>query len=83
MIFLDFLKVKNLWKYAPKRTIPKKFFGEACPRTLSKLMATPRVASPPPKKKKNNKIVGPLGKSCIRQWTTTKKFIWESTLADS
>ena len=58
MIFLDFLKVKNLGKYALKRTKlhhSKTYFGEACLQTPpSKRMATPRVVShhpPPPKKK--------------------------------
>ena len=40
----------------------KKNWGEACPRT-------PLANRKPPKK------VGPLGKSCIRPWTTTEKFI--------
>ena len=54
MIFLDFLKVKYLQKYAPKRTKlhhSKIFFGEACPEPPSKRIATPPVKSPPPKKK--------------------------------
>ena len=35
-LWTDFLKVKNLWKYAPKRTKlhhSQKFFGEACSQT--------------------------------------------------
>ena len=44
--------------------------GSMPPNPPSKRLATSRVASPPPKKKK----VGPLGKSCIRPWTTTEKF---------
>ena len=60
MIFLDFLKVKNLWKYAPKRTRLhhwKFFFRGSMPSNPpSKRMATPRVASPPHPPKK---IVGP------------------------
>ena len=55
MTFLDFLKVKKLGKYAPKRTklyhSKKKIWGSICPQTPSKRMATLRVASPPPKKK--------------------------------
>ena len=46
----------------------KKFiFGEACPRTLL-ANAWLRHASQAPKK------VGPLGKFCLRPWTTTEKF---------
>ena len=49
------------------------------PNPPSKHMATQRVASLLPPKK----VALPLGKSCIRLWTTTEKFIWESFLADS
>ena len=72
MIFLDFLKVKNLWKYAPKRTkllhSKKKFWGSMPPSPSSNSMATPRVASPPQKK-----IVGP-------RWQilhTSMNYYWE------
>ena len=51
---------------APNCTIPKNnFWGSMPPNPPSKRMATPRVASPPPKKK-IQKIVAPLGKSCVR-----------------
>ena len=56
MKFLDFLKVRNLWKYAPKRTklhnSKNIFRGSMSPNPPSKRMATPRVAilAPPPKK---------------------------------
>ena len=59
MIFLNFLKIKNLRKYAPKRTKlhhSKFFSGKHAPEPPSKRMATPRVASPPPPQKK---MVGP------------------------
>ena len=52
---------------APDCAIPKKLFGEACPRTLL-ANAWLRHASQAPQK------VGPLGKYCIRPWTTTEKF---------
>ena len=52
---------------APNCTIQKNVFGEACPRTLL-ANAWLRHASQAPQK------VGPLGKSCIRPWTTTEKF---------
>ena len=56
MIFLDFLKVKKLGKYAPKRTKlhhSKKNFGKHMPpNPPSKRMATPRVAGPSPPKKR-------------------------------
>ena len=57
MTFLDFLKIKKLRKYAPKRTKlhHSNFFSEKhAPEPPSKGMATPRVASPPPPKKKNS-----------------------------
>ena len=58
MIFLDFLKVKKLCKYAQKRTRlhhSKKNLGKHAPEPPSKRMATPHVASPHLQKK----IVGP------------------------
>ena len=51
----------------PNCTIQKNLFVEACPRTLL-ANAWLRHPSQAPKK------VGPLGKSCIRPWTTTEKF---------
>ena len=66
MIFLDFLKVKKLGKYAPKRTKlhhSKKKFREACPRTLlANAWLRHALQAPPPKKKS----WPPLGKSCMR-----------------
>ena len=50
MIFLDFLKVKILGKYSPKRTIKKN--GEACPRTP---LTNAWLRHAPPQKK----LVGP------------------------
>ena len=50
-LWTDFLKVKKIIKYAPKRTIPKKFSGKHAPKPPSKRMATQRVASPLPPKK--------------------------------
>ena len=58
---------------APNCIIQNFFSGKHAPKPPSKRMATPRVASPPPSPPK--KIVGPLGKSCIRPGTTTEKFI--------
>ena len=61
MIFLDFLKVKKLWKYAPKRTKLRHYnfvFGEACPQTLL-ANAWLRHASQAPPPKKKIKIIGP------------------------
>ena len=61
---------------APNCTIQKKLSGKHAPEPPSKRMATPRIASrfaacnsPSPKK------LAPFGKSCIRPWTTTKKFM--------
>ena len=61
MIFLDFLKVKKLGKYAPKRTKlhhSKKYFGEACLQTplANTWLRHASQATPPPKK---IKIFGP------------------------
>ena len=73
MTFLDFLKVKKLWKYAPKRTKlrhSKIFFrGSMPPNPPSKRMATPRVTSPPPQKK----IVGPH----LQILHTPMNYYWE------
>ena len=70
MIFLDFLKVKKFMKICSKtyqNASFQKFLGGSMPlKPPSKRVAMPRVASPPPQKKKK-KIVGPIGKSCIRQ----------------
>ena len=55
-IFLDFLKVKKLGKYAPKRTkfAPLQiFFGGACPRTLLANAWLRHASQAPPPKKKN------------------------------
>ena len=52
---------------APNCTI-QIFFGKACPRTPL-VNAWLRDALQAPKK------LAPLGKSCIRPWTTTEKFI--------
>ena len=55
MIFLDFLKVKNLGKYAPKRTKlhhSKKYFGEAFLQTpLANAWLRHASQAIPPKKK--------------------------------
>ena len=56
-----------MFQNAPDCTIPKKLFLETCPRTLL-ANAWLRHASQAPQK------VGPLGKYCIRPWTTTEKF---------
>ena len=61
---------EKFMKYAPKRTKlhhSKKFIrGRMPPKPPSKRLL--RHTSQVPKK------VGPLGKSCIRPWTTTEKF---------
>ena len=56
MILLDFLKVTNLGKYAPKRTklyhSKKKFRGSICPQTpLANAWLRHASQAPPPKKK--------------------------------
>ena len=52
MIFLDFLKVQKLRKYAqnaPNCTIQKILFGEACPRTpLANAWLRHASQAPPP-----------------------------------
>ena len=63
---------------APDCTIKIFWGGSMPPNAPSKRVAMPRVATPPPQI-----IVAPLGKSCIRPWTTNEKFIWESSLTDS
>ena len=63
---------------APICTIQKNFLGGACPRTpLANAwlvrhvsQAASRHATRPAPKK-----LAPLGKSCIRPWTTAKKII--------
>ena len=62
--FLDFLKVKNLGKYAPKRTKlhhSKKHFGEAClqtPLANAWLRHASQATPPPPKKKFGSNLMG-------------------------
>ena len=60
IIFLDFLKVKNLGKYAPKRTklyhSKKKLGGSICPQTPLANAWLRHASQPPPRKKI---IVGP------------------------
>ena len=73
MIFLDFLKVKkykSMLQKAPNCTI-KNFWGEACSQTPLAHTWLRHASQAPPQKKK----LAPLGKSCIRPWTTTEKFI--------
>ena len=75
--FLDNLKVKIIEKNAPKRsktlqnapncTIQNFFRGSMPPNPIAN--AWLRHAS------QTSQKGGPLGKSCIRPWTTTEKFI--------
>ena len=66
-------------------TISKILSGKHAPEPISKCVG---VTHCKPLRPAPQKVVPPFGKSCIRPWTTTKRFISrnalvESTLADS
>ena len=68
---------ENMLQNAPNGTIPKKFLGEACPRTplANVCYATRRISLHGMPLAQPSKKLAPLGRSCIRPRTTTKKFI--------